>query len=90
MCQLILSDKAIEDLRYFKTHETRCYKKTLSLLNELMEHPYTGTGKPERLRYELSGKWSRRINSEHRMVYTVREGVIEVHVLTMRHHYNRR
>ena len=89
MYDLILSDKAAEDLQYFKHHNILCYKKALSLLKELIEHPYTGTGKPERLKYELSGSWSRRINAEHRIVYTVLEDVIEVHVLAMRHHYRR-
>jgi toxin YoeB len=89
MYELILSDKATEDLQYFKRHDALCYKKALSLLEELIKHPYTGTGKPERLRYELSGSWSRRINSEHRIVYTVLEDVVEVCVLAMRYHYRK-
>ena len=89
MYELILSDKATEDLQYFKEHNLRCYNKALSLLKELMEHPYTGKGKPERLRFELSGSWSRRINMEHRIIYTVYEDIVEVHVLTMRYHYKK-
>ncbi len=41
------------------------------LLNEIAEHPYEGTGKPESLKYELSGYWSRRITKEHRLIYEV-------------------
>ena len=89
MYELVLYERAAEDLQYFKRHNVLCYNKALSLLQELMEHPYTGAGKPERLRYELSGSWSRRINSEHRIVYTVLEDVVEVHVLAMRHHYGK-
>jgi toxin YoeB len=89
MYELILSDKAEEDLRYFKYNNSKCYKKALSILKELMEHPHSGTGKPERLRYELSGSWSRRINSEHRIVYTIEDESIEVYVLAMRYHYKR-
>ena len=89
MYDLILSENATEDLQYFKSHNFPCYKKALSLLKELMEHPYTSTGKPERLKYELSGSWSRRINSEHRIVYTVLEDVVEVHILAMRRHYRK-
>jgi len=48
-------------------------KKLLVLLEELSEHPYTGTGKPEQLKYNLAGLWSRRINKEHRLVYEVRD-----------------
>lgn len=53
----------------------------------MAEHPYIGIGKPETLKYELAGFWSRRINSEHRIVYRVIENVIEIHVLAMRYHY---
>lgn len=89
MYELVFSEQAAEDLRYFKRYDSRCYKKALSLLRELMEHPHTGTGKPERLRYELAGSWSRRINSEHRIVYTILEDVVEVHILAMRYHYEK-
>ncbi len=46
-------------------------KKILILLNELAEHPFEGTGKPESLKYEFSGYWSRRINQEHRLIYEI-------------------
>jgi toxin YoeB len=85
--ELVFSDKAAEDLLYFKRYDARSYRKALSILEELMKHPYAGTGKPERLRYELSGSWSRRINSEHRVVYTVHEDTAEAHILAMRYHY---
>ncbi len=58
-----------------------------SLLQDIKNHPYTGIGKPEPLKYDLSSKWSRRINSEHRIVYSVDEEKIEVHILSMRYHY---
>ena len=45
--------------------------KILIFLNELTEHPYTGTGKPEQLKHDFSGYWSRRINKEHRLIYSV-------------------
>jgi toxin YoeB len=89
MYELELSEVAIEDLRYFKRSEPRCHMKALSLLGELMEHPYTGSGKPERLRYELSGCWSRRINPQHRLVYKVMDDLSLVHVLAMRYHYRK-
>lgn len=57
------------------------------LLKDIAAHPYTGIGKPEALKYDLSGKWSRRINSEHRIVYSVQDDEIEVYVFSMRHHY---
>ncbi len=53
--------------------------KHLVLLIELTEHPFTGTGKPEQLKYNLTGLWSRRINQEHRLVYEVDKESILVH-----------
>lgn len=62
--------------------------KLLELLVELAEHPATGTGKPEMLKHQLAGLWSRRINSKHRLVYEIlieedqekdQEGVVVVH-----------
>ena len=50
-------------------------------------HPFTGIGKPEPLKFDLTGKWSRRINSEHRIIYKVSDGMIEIDVLSMKYHY---
>ncbi|MCQ2084364.1 MAG: Txe/YoeB family addiction module toxin [Bacteroidaceae bacterium] len=61
----------------------------IALLHELQEHPFTGTGKPEPLRYQFSGAWSRRINHKDRLVYQVDGEVVTVFVLAMRYHYTR-
>ncbi|MCC5929439.1 MAG: Txe/YoeB family addiction module toxin [Cyclobacteriaceae bacterium] len=53
--------------------------KIAILLDELTEHPFTGTGKPEPLKHNLAGLWSRRINKEHRLVYEVLETAVVVH-----------
>lgn len=53
--------------------------KLFTLLQELSEHPYIGTGKPEQLKYDLSGLWSRRINLEHRLVYEIIENRVLIH-----------
>ena len=62
-------------------------RKIAALLEDMTAHPYTGIGKPEQLKYGLSGCWSRRINMEHRIIYRVKETEIEVEVLSMRYHY---
>lgn len=54
-------------------------KKLLVLFNELSEHPFEGTGKPELLKHKLAGCWSRRINQEHRLVYEVKEDAVLIH-----------
>ena len=59
--------------------------KIVSLLAEIAKSPFEGTGKPEPLKYALKGKWSRRINQEHRLVYEVKDEVIIV--LSCRYHY---
>ncbi|GHV23464.1 hypothetical protein AGMMS49959_16590 [Planctomycetales bacterium] len=62
-------------------------RKLERLLEELREHPYTGTGKPERLSMNLSGYWSRRINREHRLVYAVNDQTVTVNVIAAAGHY---
>ena len=64
--------------------------KIRTLLEDIAEHPYTGIGKPEPLKYELAGKWSRRINAEHRIVYSVQDDIIEVYIFSMRYHYSKK
>ena len=82
-----ISDKADEDITFHKKSGNKAVlNKLLVLLNELAEHPFTGTGKPELLKYGLSGLWSRRINHEHRLVYEVDDE--RVLVLSAKGHYN--
>ncbi len=62
-------------------------KKSRSFLLNLSEHPKTGTGRPERLKGNLAGCWSRRISGKHRMVYEIDDGTVTVVVLYLRGHY---
>lgn len=62
-------------------------EKIIQILEELQVHPYTGTGKPELLKYELAGKWSRRLNQKDRLIYSVNEDKVEVLVLSASGHY---
>jgi toxin YoeB len=61
-------------------------KRIYKLLEELNEHPETGTGKPHKLKHEKSGIWSRRIDDKHRMLYTINKK--EVIVISLWGHYN--
>ena len=63
--------------------------KITDLLKDISEHPYTGIGKPEPLKYELADKWSKRINSEHRIIYSVHDNQIEIYLFSMRYHYTK-
>ena len=53
------------------TEDKKLYKRLVSLIKETTRNPYTGLGKPESLKHELQGYWSRRINDEHRLVYKI-------------------
>lgn len=88
--KLVFTPVAQEHWEYWKRNNPDIAKRIKKLLADIVEHPYTGIGKPEPLKYELAGKWSRRINSEHRIVYSVRDETIEVFVFSMRYHYPKR
>ena len=86
--RIVLTEQAKEDYLFWKTYGNKSIlNKILRLLEDMSVHPYIGMGKPEALKYSLSGYWSRRINSEHRIVYRVLEDYIEIEVMAMRYHY---
>ena len=83
---LDFTDKANEDISaHKKVGNKAVLNKLLILLEELAEHPFSGTGKPEPLKHNLSGMWSQRINKEHRLVYEVAEDI--VFILSAKGHY---
>ncbi len=84
--RIVFSPKALEDYAYLKAHSPVAASKVRRLLNNVRETPYGGLGKPEPLRYDLSGFWSRRIDREHRLVYTVEDDAI--YVVSCRYHYS--
>ncbi len=77
---LNFSQQAQNDIAFYKkTGNKAVLKKLLLLLSEISKHPYSGIGKPEALKYNLTGLWSRRINLEHRLIYEVLDDQILVH-----------
>jgi toxin YoeB len=68
---LAFGSKAWEDYLWFQTYDKKLLKKLNDLLKETLRTPFEGTGKPEPLKANLSGYWSKRINDEHRLVYKV-------------------
>lgn len=88
MYRIVFSMQAKTDWDYWKqSGNTAITNKITALLKDIAGHPYTGIGKPEPLKYGLSGYWSRRINREHRIIYRVNGNEIEIEVLAMRYHY---
>ena len=86
--KLLFSKNALDDIQsYRKSGDKVILVKIDQLLNELLVHPATGTGQPEKLKHELSGKFSRRINRKHRLVYEIDEVAKTVCVLSAKAHY---
>lgn len=89
--EIVLLPQAQKDRDYWKKSGNKAIMERISaLLKDIMEHPYTGIGKPEPLKYDLAGKWSRRINAEHRLIYSVNENIITVYMFSMRYHYSKK
>jgi len=74
--------------RHFKAGNKSSIKKITQILDELSETPFGGVGKPEALKHELSGFWSREINSKDRIIYKVQEDIVTVFVISAMGHYS--
>ena len=86
--EVIYSVKAREDISYWKKSGNKAVQQKISaLIDDILEHPYTGQGKPEALKYELSGSWSRRITQADRLVYSVDIENYRIEIETLRGHY---
>jgi len=83
-----LTERAVEDLLLLEKNEPKSFGKAEKLLKELVKHPTTGTGKPERLKFKEYSIWSRRISKKHRMVYEIRDKNISVLVVSAYGHYD--
>jgi len=69
--KIVFTENGWEDLTYWIEHDKDQVRKIKELINSIKENPFRGIGKPEPLRHQLKGYWSRRINHEHRLVYEV-------------------
>ncbi|QOR73907.1 Txe/YoeB family addiction module toxin [Cruoricaptor ignavus] len=80
------SQEALDELKFYKdSGNKKLYKKIFDLISSISETPFSGIGKPEPLKNNLSGFWSRRINKEHRIVYKIKNDTIEI--LSIKGHY---
>lgn len=82
---LVFSDQAWADYLYWQETDRKTLKKINTLINDIKRSPFEGIGKPEPLKYGLSGYWSRRINDEHRIVYKPQSD--SVLIAQLRFHY---
>ncbi len=84
---LVFSADAWEDYLYWQDTDAQTLKRVHQLIKDITRDPYRGIGKPEPLKHALQGYWSRRITSEHRIVYRVSGD--EIRIAQLRHHYRR-
>lgn len=82
----IFVDESWEDYLYWQTTDKKILKRINELIKDISRNPFTGIGKPEPLKHKYKGFWSRRINSEHRLIYQV-EGN-EIRIAKCRFHYD--
>ena len=86
MKRIVFSKNAWEEYVSWQTEDKKMLKKINSLIMDIQSSPFEGIGKPEPLKYDLAGLWSRRIDREHRLVYKV-EGN-DVFIYSCRYHYD--
>ncbi len=80
------NDRAWDEYIYWQNHNKKMVEKIHQLLRDTERAPFSGLGKPEPLKGQLSGCWSRRITDEHRLIYRVRDDTLEL--LSCMGHYN--
>ena len=85
--KITFSLNAWEDYLSWQQQDEKILKKINQLIKDIQKTPFEGIGKPESLRYDLSGFWSRRIDREHRLVYQVRDE--EILIYSCKYHYTK-
>ena len=80
-------DNASRDALRLKQEEPKSFAKLMKMVDELKEHPMTGTGKPEYLKHDKRGVWSWRITQKHRLIYKIHNNIVVVEVVSAYGHY---
>ena len=82
---LIFSSKAWSEYLYWQKTDKKILNRINTIIKDIQRSPFEGIGKPEPLRHNLSGYWSRRINDEHRLIYKVEKDAIKI--AQLKYHY---
>jgi toxin YoeB len=85
MKRIVFERGAFEDFTDWATIDKNIYRRIVALILDTLREPFSGLGKPEPLRHELKGYWSRRINGEHRLVYKVDQDFVTI--VACKYHY---
>ncbi|WP_299409830.1 Txe/YoeB family addiction module toxin [Acaryochloris sp. IP29b_bin.148] len=83
--KLVFSENAWDDYLYWQRKNPKMLKRINNLIKEIQRQPFEGVGKPEPLKHNLSGYWSRRITDEHRIIYKVDNDLLMI--AQLRYHY---
>ena len=86
MSDLLFTDRAWRDYLYWQTQDKKMLKRINDLLRDISRGSFDGVGKPEPIKGDLSGFWSRRIDGTHRLVYSVQGETIQI--ISCRGHYH--
>lgn len=85
--KIVFSKNSWEDYLSWQSEDKKILKKINELIKDIRKTPYEGIGKPEPLKYDLTGLWSRRIDREHRLVYQISGD--DLLIYSCRYHYDR-
>ena len=83
--RLVFTTRSWDDYLYWQKNDKRMVRRINDLIKDIQREPFEGIGKPEPLKHQLQGLWSRRIDSEHRLVYEIAED--EQRIIACRYHY---
>jgi len=84
---IAFSSRGWEEYQYWLSHDPKIFKRLQRLIRETLRDPFGGSGKPEPLRNNLRGYWSKRITREHRLVYKVENNMLVI--ISCRYHYDK-
>jgi toxin YoeB len=85
MRKLIFEESAQDDIFFWSKTDLKVLRKVVELIEDTQQHPFSGKGKPEALKHQLRGFWSKRITDEHRLIYKVTD--TELIIVQCRFHY---
>lgn len=85
--KILFEFSAFEEFNQWSSSDKKIYQKIVSLIKDVDRSPFSGIGKPEALKHDLSGYWSRRITDEHRLVYQITDELIII--VSCRYHYSK-
>ncbi len=85
MKDIVFKGTSFEDYNDWSLTDKQVFNRIVMLIEDCRRHPFDGLGKPEPLKHQFKGCWSRRINTEHRLVYMVNDDAIEI--VSCKYHY---